>query len=111
MPRLTRIRTPSVPCKTRHGERRIRLSRQTLVEGYYKNSRLHHLSTWKAELKNLVAEAQERAENGGTEAWNRLSTPQEAPSASQSAVDVIVQQNLGGRGHENGQRCEELRKV
>jgi len=34
------------------------------IEGYYKNSRLHHLSTWKSELKNLVQEAQERAENG-----------------------------------------------
>lgn len=34
------------------------------IEGFYKNSRLHHLSTWKAELKGLVAEAQERAENG-----------------------------------------------
>lgn len=33
------------------------------IEGYYKNSRLHHLSAWKAELKNLVQEAQERAEN------------------------------------------------
>jgi DNA repair protein REV1 len=34
------------------------------IEGYYKNSRLHHLSTWKAELKHLVQEAQERAEQG-----------------------------------------------
>lgn len=34
------------------------------IDGFYKNSRLHHLSTWKAELKGLVAEAQERAENG-----------------------------------------------
>lgn len=33
------------------------------IEGYYKNSRLHHLSTWKAELKDLVQEAQERAES------------------------------------------------
>ena len=32
------------------------------IEGYYKNSRLHHLSTWKSELKDLVQEAQERAE-------------------------------------------------
>ncbi|KAJ3517687.1 hypothetical protein NMY22_g13908 [Coprinellus aureogranulatus] len=32
------------------------------IEGYYKNSRLHHLSTWKSELKDLVHEAQERAE-------------------------------------------------
>ncbi|KAG6845851.1 hypothetical protein H0H87_002542 [Tephrocybe sp. NHM501043] len=36
------------------------------IEGYYKNSRLHHLSAWKAELKNLVQEAQERAESAGT---------------------------------------------
>ncbi|KAG6898612.1 hypothetical protein C0993_005696, partial [Termitomyces sp. T159_Od127] len=35
------------------------------IEGYYKNSRLHHLSTWKAELKDLVQEAQERAETVG----------------------------------------------
>ncbi|KAG6839978.1 hypothetical protein C0991_009916 [Blastosporella zonata] len=35
------------------------------IEGYYKNSRLHHLATWKAELKNLVQEAQERAESVG----------------------------------------------
>ena len=34
------------------------------IEGYYKNSRLHHLSTWKSELKNLVQEAQVRAESG-----------------------------------------------
>jgi DNA repair protein REV1 len=33
------------------------------IEGYYKNSRLHHLSTWKAELKHLVQEAQERVES------------------------------------------------
>ncbi len=39
------------------------------IGGYYKNSRLHHLSTWKAELKELVQEAQEHAElalNGNT---------------------------------------------
>lgn len=34
------------------------------VEGYYKNSRLHHLSTWKSELKDLVQEALEHAESG-----------------------------------------------
>ena len=34
------------------------------MEGYYKNSRLHHLSTWKSELKNLVQEAQVCAESG-----------------------------------------------
>ncbi|TFK61442.1 DNA repair protein [Pluteus cervinus] len=35
------------------------------IEGYYKNSRLHHLATWKAELKSLVAEAQDKAESDG----------------------------------------------
>ncbi|KAL0947651.1 hypothetical protein HGRIS_013738 [Hohenbuehelia grisea] len=34
--------------------------------GYYKHSRLHHLSTWKAELRQLVAAAQER--NGASAA-------------------------------------------
>jgi len=32
------------------------------IDGYYKNSRLHHLSTWKTELRKLVQEAQEHAE-------------------------------------------------
>ena len=32
------------------------------IDGYYKNSRLHHLSTWKVELRKLVQEAQEHAE-------------------------------------------------
>lgn len=35
------------------------------IEGYYKNSRLHHLATWKAELLELVQEAQDRAEAAG----------------------------------------------
>ncbi|KAH8978745.1 DNA repair protein [Lactarius hatsudake] len=34
------------------------------IAGYYANSRLHHLSMWKAELRTLVVEAQERAERG-----------------------------------------------
>lgn len=38
------------------------------IEDFYKNSRLHHLSTWKAELKSLVVEAQERAENDALDA-------------------------------------------
>ena len=80
------------------------------IEGYYKNSRLHHLSTWKAELKNLVAEAQERAENGGAEAWKKTAAAAKGGgegagtgmSASQEAVETIVQQNLGGRGLGSG---------
>lgn len=34
------------------------------IGGYYRNSRLHHLSAWKAELRGLVMEAQEHAEQG-----------------------------------------------
>lgn len=33
------------------------------IEGFYRNSRLHHLSSWKAELQELVAKATERVEN------------------------------------------------
>ncbi|GBE82816.1 DNA repair protein [Sparassis crispa] len=60
------------------------------IEGFYRNSRLHHLSTWKAELKNLVAEAQERVESGGASAWGRM------PGGTQTAVSKIVQQNFSG---------------
>ena len=34
------------------------------IEGYYQNSRLHHLSNWKAELRLLVSQAQENVESG-----------------------------------------------
>lgn len=34
------------------------------IEGFYKHSRLHYLSTWKAELKILVQQAQEEVDNG-----------------------------------------------
>ena len=37
------------------------------IDGYYKNSRLHYLSTWKTELRKLVQEAQERAEEAPSE--------------------------------------------
>ncbi|KAK4685217.1 DNA repair protein REV1, partial [Tremellales sp. Uapishka_1] len=33
------------------------------IDGYYQNSRLHHLSTWKAELKVLVSSAQAQSES------------------------------------------------
>lgn len=35
---------------------------ENFIEGYYQNSRLHYLSTWKSEMKNIVAEAHERAQ-------------------------------------------------
>ena len=34
------------------------------IEEYYRHSRLHHLSTWKTELQELVAKAVERVEDG-----------------------------------------------
>ncbi|PVG02317.1 DNA repair protein [Serendipita vermifera] len=34
------------------------------INSYYEHSRLHHLSMWKAELKDLVAKARERFEEG-----------------------------------------------
>ncbi|KAI0668358.1 DNA repair protein [Trametes maxima] len=80
------------------------------IEGYYKNSRLHHLSAWKAELKNLVSEAQERAEGAGAEEWRRLATQSETdsvgggsgPNASQAAVERVAHENIGGRGLGSG---------
>lgn len=42
------------------------------VEKYYQNSRLHHLATWKAELRNLVAEALAKAENAVGEASDQM---------------------------------------
>jgi DNA repair protein REV1 len=43
------------------------------VAGYYANSRLHHLSMWKAELRTLVMEAQECAERGDIHTASRIS--------------------------------------
>jgi DNA repair protein REV1 len=37
-------------------------SGEAYIQGYYQHSRLHHLSKWKAELRSLVAKAQEEAE-------------------------------------------------
>lgn len=65
------------------------------IEGYYKNSRLHHLSSWKAELKSLVSEAMDRAENG-----TGLDIIPDGDDAE--AVGKIVQQNMGGKGWMNG---------
>ncbi|TCD63972.1 deoxycytidyl transferase [Steccherinum ochraceum] len=72
------------------------------IEGYYRNSRLHHLSTWKAELKNLVAEAQERADSGGGVGGDgfRLVPADGVGDEDEGdlAVLKIVKENMGGRG-------------
>ena len=70
------------------------------IEGFYKNSRLHHLSTWKAELKNLVAEAQERADNGGEFDVTGLHDARGVTGDDEgdSAVKKITRENMGGKG-------------
>lgn len=62
------------------------------IEGFYRNSRLHHLSTWKAELRNLVAEAQERAENG-----NNADDTTFVHESSDGTVGKVVRQNMRGK--------------
>ncbi|EKM83150.1 hypothetical protein AGABI1DRAFT_118512 [Agaricus bisporus var. burnettii JB137-S8] len=52
------------------------------IEGYYKNSRLHHLSTWKSELRSLVMEAQERVEA------TMSSTPEAMPKSILNGVSM-----------------------
>ena len=61
------------------------------IEGYYRHSRLHHLSAWKAELRALVAEAQERAEDGRAEALGG------GEDGVDGAVGRVVRENVGGR--------------
>lgn len=68
------------------------------IEGYYRNSRLHHLSTWKAELRNLVTEAQERAESG-LSVSSKLSV--DAYSHSNS-ISKIMQENMDRKGWASG---------
>jgi len=45
-------------------EENTAVSGTKFIDKYYENSRLHHLSMWKAELKDLVSKARERNENG-----------------------------------------------
>ncbi|KAI0344985.1 DNA repair protein [Trametopsis cervina] len=74
------------------------------IEGFYRNSRLHHLSTWKAELRNLVTEAQERAENGSS-APRHLS-----PTGSHdiSAVSKVVRENMSGKNWAESGRADDV---
>lgn len=73
------------------------------IEGYYRNSRLHHLSSWKAELKGLVAEALERAENGGRGNEDEgVDEPVEGETRGPEAVegdpvDRVVRENMRGK--------------
>lgn len=66
------------------------------IEGYYRNSRLHHLSTWKAELKNLVVEALEKAEKGSD------LSPSDVGDKDEEAVSKVVRENMAGRNWVDG---------
>lgn len=66
------------------------------IEGYYRNSRLHHLSTWKAELRTLVIEAQEHVESGQAAVWGR-SGDGAVSGEEDGVVAEVMRQNLGGQ--------------
>ncbi|KAI0317485.1 hypothetical protein OF83DRAFT_1283395 [Amylostereum chailletii] len=68
------------------------------IEGYYRNSRLHHLSTWKAELRALVAEAQDRAERGDVPAVAHVS--QTTDGVSMKGAELVLRNPLKGKGRE-----------
>lgn len=61
------------------------------VEGYYRNSRLHYLSTWKAELRSLIVEAQEQAEK----AENLFSTEVSGGSVAEPSAATSHASDLG----------------
>ncbi|KAI0085956.1 hypothetical protein BDY19DRAFT_996383 [Irpex rosettiformis] len=63
------------------------------IEGFYRNSRLHHLSMWKAELRNLVSEAQELAESGN----HTVNRPPLSVDEGNSAVMNVVLDNMDGK--------------
>jgi DNA repair protein REV1 len=65
------------------------------VAGYYANSRLHYLSMWKAELRTLVAEAQERAERGDVRATSK--TSEAASGVSMRGAALAMKSPLKGK--------------
>lgn len=77
------------------------------IEGYYKNSRLHHLSTWKTELKTLVIEAQERAERGaipGSDSHVHSRTDE----VSMRGAELVLRNPLKGKGKEKAGDVERV---
>ncbi|KAL7421581.1 deoxycytidyl transferase [Cryptotrichosporon argae] len=61
------------------------------IDGYYQNSRLHHLSTWKAELRTLVAAAQAQAED------RALILPTATTLMPTSFGKAVLPPTMGGR--------------
>lgn len=83
------------------------------IEGYYKNSRLHHMSTWKAELKNLVQEAQRRAEGSDetvAESVLKVGGDEEVTTAgglSMRGAEFVMRSPTKGKGKEKAVPEEE----
>jgi DNA repair protein REV1 len=68
------------------------------IAGYYANSRLHHLSMWKAELRTLVVEAQDRAEKGDIHsAASRTSETGAGGGVSMRGAALVMKNPLKGK--------------
>ena len=65
------------------------------IAGYYANSRLHHLSMWKAELRTLVVEAQDRAERGDLHSASRTLTA--GAGVSMRGAALVMKNPLKGK--------------
>ena len=81
------------------------------IEGFYKNSRLHHLATWKAELKNLVSEAQDRAESGPAELTKidaENPTDGGADGVSMRGTELVMRSPLKGKGKQKADAEEKV---
>ena len=65
------------------------------IAGYYANSRLHHLSMWKSELRTLVVEAQERAEKGDIHTASR--TSEAGAGVSMRSAALVMKNPLKGK--------------
>ncbi|KAI0046939.1 DNA repair protein [Auriscalpium vulgare] len=78
------------------------------IEGFYRNSRLHHLSTWKTELRALVAEAQERAERGEVpESVSQTRRTVADPGVSMRGAELVLKSPLKGKGRDAGEKAKE----
>lgn len=65
------------------------------ISGYYAHSRLHHLSTWKAELRTLVMEAQDRAERGDVHATYK--STETSTGLSMCHAELVMKNPLKGK--------------
>lgn len=89
------------------------------IDGYYKNSRLHHLSAWKAELKELVTQAQEKAERGAMELGLGVShdrgrvgsSGEEGKDISMRGAELVLRNPLKGKGKAQGKAGEDDERV